>query len=157
MATRFIGDSNSTNRIKGVTDSVSITTGYVGEIPATATGPASNTAGSGSVTNLTSITLQPGVWRIIGAVGFNNGATPPSGFTQIYAGISTANNTLGSFLLVGPPSTGANQTTAIAAGELFVNISSATTYYLNSAIAASTTNNGVWTANGSSLRAVRIA
>ena len=66
MAKRFIGDSNSSNRLKGVTDGVAIPAGYVGEIQevTSTTGTILSTT-AGTLTDVgLSLTLTAGIWDI---------------------------------------------------------------------------------------------
>lgn len=109
--------------LNGIRNGVAINAGYTGQIAQAFSGNGS--AASNSITNLVSLTLQPGSWIISGcAVGTTSGST-------ITVGISTANNSLANIAVnkfgVNPLS-GNNY---ISAPNIFVNISSATTYYLN--------------------------
>ena len=63
MATRFIGDSNASNRAKGATDGNAVPAGYVGEVKfatQTFTGLGVNPSSFGAA-----LTLNPGIWLCI--------------------------------------------------------------------------------------------
>jgi hypothetical protein len=63
MATRFVGDSNAPNRIKGSTDGAAVPAGYVGEVKfasQTFAGLGANPSSFGAA-----LTLTPGIWLCI--------------------------------------------------------------------------------------------
>lgn len=63
MATRFIGDSNASNRAKGATDGNAVPAGYVGEVKFATqsfTGLGTNPSSFGAA-----LTLNPGIWLCI--------------------------------------------------------------------------------------------
>ena len=97
MAKRFIGDANSSNRLKGVTDGVAIPAGYVGErVFVQSTGAAiaigSNTrAITVSGTPMTLSIPTAGVWLISGQANIP-WSTAPNGSSFVLSTVSSSTN-----------------------------------------------------------------
>jgi hypothetical protein len=147
-AKTFSGALTPAGGIVGKTDGVTVPAGYVGQV-IQVTG-ASTTGLNATVSNITNITLTPGVW-LITAAGFIGG----SGGTSLSLAVSTnsasfTGTIIGYTRLAFP----ANATAGIASGSLSfpVNIASNTTYYF-----VGDTNMTALSSGAGSLTAVRIA
>jgi hypothetical protein len=136
----------------GKTDGVAIAAGYVGEkLESIVSGVAPGAASS--MKTIAQVTLTPGVWFLQGSTTLTLGTM--SGFAWYYSIISPASNSstvLDSFV-VGDRST--TNVGFLNAGQgTYVNISSSTTYYLNTRI--DYTSVGTATLAGT-IRGIRIA
>lgn len=142
--------------IPGRTDGATVPSGYPGETLTNAPGVAVSVAGSGVGTNVTSITLTPGVWLVNGSILATASAVTGGSWTQCFIstnndGTLDANGTGAQIPLTASPTS--NMT--VAAVPRYFNISANTTVFLVGAVAYSTYT-GTY-ATSSRIRAIRIA
>jgi hypothetical protein len=116
----------------GLTTGATISTGSVGQVIESVSGLIGLT-GNGQYTDITSVTLTPGIWLMNAAC--YSGLNTATAMTVFYGAIGTVagNNSTGIIqgnnqFDVPPPTTGYN--TSVAIPGIYVNISSNTTYYL---------------------------
>ncbi len=122
--------------VLGRTDGVAIPSGHLGQ---KITGTLSDVGASGT-TNMGTIDLTPGVWMLYGGMALTFATL--SAFNYLKVAISDANNTLPDgqyFELATSGTAGLTDILIQPAPQLYVNISSNTTYYLNYSVSASGT------------------
>jgi hypothetical protein len=107
-------------------------------------------------TNITSLTLTPGVWAVTAAVQISTGTISGWNYYQVNistsSGINDSNNNGGTFSATPSNTSGFVQ----SAGTRFFNVSVNTPIYLVGRIDYSSQSGSVWQIN-STLQAVRIA
>ena len=168
MAKRFIGDSNSSNRLKGVTDGVAIPAGYVGEIQevTSTTGTILSTT-AGTLTDVgLSLTLTAGIWDIEAYICIGYVVTAGTGNVGRNGFIAITDNS--NNVLRGAVGGFCNQSTSTQNSwlsvKLRINVSSTTTYKVRGGTLENTTASTAITVTTTAsstypgvFRAVRIA
>ncbi len=151
-----VGYPVSSRNIVGDTSGTVVPTGMIGETlksnPASAVAVAATTV----FTNITSLTLTPGVWAVTAAVQISTGTISGWNYYQVNistsSGINDSNNNGGTFSATPSNTSGFVQ----SAGTRFFNVSVNTPIYLVGRIDYSSQSGSVWQIN-STLQAVRIA
>ena len=133
-------------------DGTVVPAGYVGEVRTANPAIVVNFGATAAVTNVTSITLNPGLYMLTGMVRINISGTA----VAYFAGISTSVNSFDSLSHISGASATISGATYIPTTTRIVNIPTVTTYYINGSINYSVAPTGGYQTD-SFIQAIRIA
>ena len=115
-------------------DGTAVPVGYVGELKTASPASVVNFGATAAVTNITSVTLTPGLYMLTGMVRINISGTA----VAYFAVISTSINSFDSSSHISGASATISGTTYVPTTTRIVNISATTTYYFKRSTATVT-------------------